>query len=296
MRLHLTLGVILLYFFLTGCGSIPQPFQKTTLNKSELTLPIISSSAGVVIKGIKGPVGWVGDAFAKAMAESLRKRGIIASSKWSNRLALSLTANGYQQLHTDRAPELVVSWLLVNSNGDIKGIKETRSTPPDEFWNQPSGKMFEIVADTNADEIANWINPSPLINKKTSYSTIRMLDIKNAPGDSALYLFKATKAALSHQDIRLVKNGKSDLTLRLIIKTSAIDSKNHNIRLDWILKAGMSKELGAVSQKNVIETQLLIEPWDSLAKDIAIGAVEGLMQLINQYNSTLSVDVPHRMQ
>jgi hypothetical protein len=51
--------------------------------------------------------------------------------------------------------------------------------------------------------------------------------------------------------------------------------------------------LGAVSQENVIETQLLIEPWDSLAKDIAIGAVEGLMQLINQYNSTLSVDVQH---
>ena len=296
MRLHLTLGVILLYFFLVGCGSIPQPFQKTTLNKSKLTLPIVSSSAGVVIKGIRGPIGWVGDAFAKAMAESLRKQGIIASSKWSNRLAFSLTANGYQQLHIDRAPELVVSWLLVNSNGDIKGIKETRSTPPDEFWNQPSNKMFETVADTNADQIANWINPSPLVSKKASYSTIRMLDIKNAPGDSALYLFKATKAALSNEGKRLVKNGKSDLTLKLIIKTRAIDSENHNIRLDWILKINKSRELGTVSQENVIETQLLIQTWDSLAKDIATGAVEGLMQLINQYNSTLSVDVPHRMQ
>ena len=230
------------------------------------------------------------------MASSLRSRGIIASSKWSNRLALSLTANGYQQLHTDRAPELVVSWLLVNSDGDIKGIKETRSTPPDAFWNQPSSKMFEIVADTNADQIATWISPSPLINKKASSPTIRMLSIKNAPGESAFYLFEATQVALSNQGIKLVKYGTSDLTLKLIIKITAIDSENQNIRLDWILKDGESKELGAVSQENIIETQLLNEPWDSLAKDIAIGAVEGLVQLINQYSTTLSVDVQHRMQ
>ena len=50
------------------------------------------------------------------------------------------------------------------------------------------------------------------------------------------------------------------------------------------------------NQENIIEKTILQDEWESLAKDIAIAAAEGLFQLINQYRATLSVDVKQGMQ
>ena len=67
------------------------------------------------------------------------------------------------------------------------------------------------------------------------------------------------------------------------------------VRLDWKLGTD-TKKIGVVSQENIIEKTILQDEWESLAKDIAIAAAEGLFQLINQYRVTLSVDVKQGMQ
>ena len=295
MRFSLTACIILLHSLVSSCGSIPQPFQKKTINNGVANFPIASNSAGILIKGIEGPVGWVGDAFAEAMASSLRRRGLVASSRWSNRLSLSLTANGYQQLYFDKPSELVISWLLVDNNGEIKGLRETRSTPPKDFWRNPSPEMFEVVAETNADQISNWLSPPSQSIKTNSYPTVRMIKILNISSDDAVSLFSAIQTAMARRDIKVQKNKPSDLTLELKIETEFIDAKTQKVRLDWKLGTN-TKKIGVVSQENIVETKILQDEWESLATDIAIAASEGLFQLINQYSATLSVDVKQGMQ
>jgi hypothetical protein len=286
---------MLLYLFVGSCGSIPQPFQKKTINNRVTNLPIASSSAGILIKGVEGPVGWVGDAFAEAMASSLRRRGMVASSRSSNRLSLILTANGYQQLYFDKPSELVISWLLIDNKGKIKGLRETRSIPPQDFWRNPSPEMFEVVAETNADQISNWLNPSSKSIKPNSYPTVRMIDIIDLSSYDAASLFYAIQTAMAKRNVKVQKNDPSDLILELKIKTELIDSKKRKVRLNWELGTN-TKKIGVVSQENIIETTILQNAWKSLAKDIAIAASEGLFQLINQYSATLSVDVKQGMQ
>ena len=295
MRFSLTACIILLYLFVGSCGSIPQPFQKKTINNRVTNLPIASSSAGVLIKGIEGPVGWVGDAFAEAMASSLRRRGLVASSRSSNKLSFSLTANGYQQLYFDKPSELVISWLLVDSNGKIKGLRETRSIPPQDFWRNPSPEMFEVVAETNADQISSWLSPSSKSIKTNSYPTVRMTEIIGISSDDAAFLFYAIQTAMAKRNVKVQKNEPSDLTLDLKIKTEFIELKKKKVRLNWELVTS-TKKIGVVSQENIIETTILQNAWKSLAKDIAIAASEGIFQLINQYSATLSVDVKQGMQ
>ena len=295
MRFSLTACIILLHSLVSSCGSIPQPFQKKTINNGVANFPIASNSAGILIKGIEGPVGWVGDAFAEAMASSLRRRGLVASSRSSNRLSLSLTANGYQQLYFDKPSELVISWLLVDNYGEIKGLRETRSTPPEDFWRNPSPEMFEVVAETNADQISNWLSPPSKPVKTNSYPTVRMIKIMNISSDDAVSLFSAIQTAMARRDIKVQKNKPSDLTLELKIETEFIDAKMQKVRLDWKLGTN-TKKIGVVSQENIVETTKLQDAWESLATDIAIAASEGLFQLINQYRSTLSVDVKQGMQ
>jgi hypothetical protein len=295
VRFSLTACIILLHSLVSSCGSIPQPFQKKTINKEITNFPIASNSAGILIKGIEGPVGWVGDAFAEAMANSLRRRGLVASSRSSNRLSLSLTANGYQQLYFDKPSELVISWLLVDSNGEIKGLRETRSTPPQHFWRNPSPEMFEVVAETNADQISNWLSPPSKPTKPNSYPTVRMIKIMDISSDDAAPLFSAIQTAMARRNVKVQENKPGDLTLELKIETEFIDAKMQKVRLDWKLGTN-TKKIGIVSQENIIETKILQDAWESLAKDIAIAAAEGLFQLINQYSATLSVDVKQGMQ
>ena len=295
MRFSLAACIILLHSLVSSCGSIPQPFQKKTINNGVANFPIASNSAGILIKGIEGPVGWVGDAFAEAMASSLRRRGLVASSRSSNRLSLSLTANGYQQLYFDKPSELVISWLLVDNNGEIKGLRETRSTPPKDFWRNPSPEMFEVVAEMNADQISNWLSPPSQSIKTNSYPTVRMVKIMNISSDDAVSLFSAIQTAMARRDIKVQKDKPSDLTLELKIETEFIDAKMQKVRLDWKLGTN-TKKIGVVSQENIVETTKLQDAWESLATDIAIAASEGLFQLINQYSATLSVDVKQGMQ
>jgi hypothetical protein len=296
MRFNLTARAILACSLLFGCGSIPQPFQKTAFEKKASHLPFAPDSVGVIVKGIAGPVGWVGDTFAEAMAESLRRRGVIAGSKWSNRYSFSLTANGYQQLYVNKPSELIVSWMLADSDNNVKGIIETRSIPPEGFWNDPSSQMFKDLAEKNAEQVVNWINPRPPINKKNFPPTITVEKIKEAPGDGVTSLHLAMKAALSTQSINPSKTGTSDLSLKLAIETFAIGLNNHKIKLNWLLETQEKQQIGIVSQENILETKVLYRAWGNLANDIAAGALEGLMRLINEYRLTLPVDVKHRMQ
>ena len=237
----------------------------------------------------------MGDAFAEAMASSLRRRGIVASSKSSNRLSLTLTANGYQQLYFDKPPELVISWLLVDSNGEIKDLRETRSIPPQNFWQNPSPEIFEVVAETNADQISNWLNPSPKSIRTNYYPTVKMIEIMDMSRDDAASLFLAIQTALAQRNVKIQKNEPSDLTLELEIETEFINSTMQKVKLDWKLSTH-KKKIGVVSQENIIKTKILQNAWEGVAKEIAIAASDGLLQLINQYSTTLSVDVKQGMQ
>ena len=84
-----------------ACGQIPQPFQKSELQKAADSQLLAPESGSLIVKGINGPVGWVGNAFATATADALREKGLLASSRWQNQKSFVLAANGYQQLYED---------------------------------------------------------------------------------------------------------------------------------------------------------------------------------------------------
>ena len=117
----------------------------------------------------------------------------------------------------------------------------------------------------------------------------------NISSDDAVSLFSAIQTAMAGRGIKVQKDEPSDLILELKIETELIDAKMQRIKLDWKIRA-IKKKIGTVSQENIVKTKILQDAWDSLAKDIAIAASEGLFQLINQYSATLSVDVKQGMQ
>ena len=151
MRNNVKVLPILLIITCAACGQVPQPFQKTELQKVKDRELLAPTNRSLFVKGINGPVGWVGNAFAEATADVLRRKGLLASSTWHNDQSFALTANGYQQLYEDRSPDLIVTWLLTDNIGRVKKTIRTKSTPPREFWINPTMQTFrQVIENVNA--------------------------------------------------------------------------------------------------------------------------------------------------
>ena len=175
MRNNVKVLSLLLIFTCTACGQVPQPFQKTELQKAKDTKLLAPSSRSFFVKGINGPVGWVGNAFAKATAHVLRGKGLLASSTWQTDQSFALTANGYQQLYEDRPPELIVTWLLTDNMGRVKKTLRTKSTPPREFWVNPTMQTFRQVIAPKANKIIAWLNNEDKVTyKPVSYTHLTL--------------------------------------------------------------------------------------------------------------------------
>ena len=268
---------------LTACGSVPQPFRAPEFSKRHNEFLLAPNSVGVVVRRIEGPVGWVGEAFAAAMATALRDRGIVAGSKWSNQQSLQLTANGYQKTHGDRAPELVVTWSLIDRSGEIKEMRETRTVPPAAFWETPTPTMFQGVADQNAEMVASWIDPVRDQRQPETLPTVAIAAIVDAPGDGPVSLGRAIGLALRAEQIKVVDDGEGDLVVHPQLTVTPARANNETVRITWTLSLPDGTEVGQVAQENMIVAGTLKGRWGAIAVAIADGAADGIAELVRVY-------------
>jgi hypothetical protein len=280
----LAFGVILgAAVTLTACGSVPQPFRPPEFSKRHNEFLLAPNSVGVVVRRIEGPVGWVGEAFAAAMAAALRDRGIVAGSKWSNQQSLQLTANGYQKTHGDRAPELVVTWSLIDRSGEIKEMREIRTVPPAAFWETPTPTMFQGVADQNAEMVASWIDPVRDQRQPETLPTVAIAAIVDAPGDGPVSLGRAIGLALRAEQIKVVDDGEGDLVVHPQLTVTPAQANNETVRITWTLSLPDGTEVGQVAQENMIVAGTLKGRWGAIAVAIADGAADGIAELVRVY-------------
>jgi hypothetical protein len=285
-RLGAAVGIVLL---IVGCGPVPQPFQPPEWTKKHNDFLLAPLSAGVVVRGIEGPVGWVGDALTEAMAEALRERGIAAGSTWSNRLSLGLSGSGYQALHPDKPPELVMTWTLIEPDGAIRGRREIRLTPPDAFWEEPTPAMFRDVAERNAEQVVSWIDPTRRERTPEIADTpsLVVLPIESAPGDGDTSLARAVDLALRAERIRIVEKDRADLIVTPRIEVAPAPDQSEDVKLSWIVSTPDGVEIGRVDQENRIPEGQLDGRWGAVAVAIADGAAQGIADLARAWR-----DVP----
>ena len=286
MRLDLITALALAApMMVAACGSVPQPFRPPESAKKHNEFLLAPLGAGVVVRGIEGPVGWVGDALTQAMAEALREQGIVAGSKWSNQLSLRLSGSGYQKLHEDGPPELVMTWTLTDGEGTITERRETRTTPADGFWEQPTAAMFQDVAERNAEMVISWVDPTrqartPVALKMPSLS---IAPIEAAPGDGATSLARAVTLALGAERVPVLATGEGELFVTSRIEIVPAPDNTEDVNITWILSKPDGPEIGRVAQRNRIPAGQLNGRWGAIAVAIADGAADGIAGLARAY-------------
>tara|TARA_Y100000589_G_scaffold201869_1_gene190460 strand:+ start:471 stop:1361 length:891 start_codon:yes stop_codon:yes gene_type:complete len=275
----------LLIITCAACGHVPQPFQKSELQKVEDTKLLAPASRSLFVKGINGPVGWVGNAFAKATADLLRKKGLLASSTWQNDQSFALTANGYQQLYEDRPPDLIVTWLLTDNIGRVKKTIRTMSTPPREFWINPTTQTFRQVISPMTNKIIAWLNDQDkATNGQRQSVVIAIGPIKGVNATNEKIIRTEIAEILEQHKRRLNNKIPETLLLKLKIQNILLNNFNERIIVVWTLTSQNGYEIGNVKQENVVEKVRLDNDWAEISKQIARGAIDGIIDLVEAYS------------
>ena len=286
MRNNVKVLSVLLIITCAACGQVPQPFQKTELQKAKDTKLLAPSSRSLFVKGINGPVGWVGNAFAKATAHVLRGKGLLASSTWQTDQSFALTANGYQQLYEDRRPDLIVTWLLTDNMGRVKKTLRTKSTPPREFWINPTMKTFRQVIAPKANKIIAWLNKDKATSKQQQSVVISIGAIKGLTAAKEKIIRSKIAKILEQHKHRLSNELPETLLLKATIQNIFLNKFSEKIMVTWTLTSQNGFEIGNIKQENIVEKVRLDNNWAEVSNQIARGATDGILDLIRAYSAS----------
>ena len=287
MRNNVKVLSLLLIITCAACGQVPQPFQKTELQKAKDTKLLAPSSRSLFVKGINGPVGWVGNAFAKATAHVLRGKGLLASSTWQTDQSFALTANGYQQLYEDRPPDLIVTWLLTDNMGRVKKTLRTKSTPPREFWINPTMQTFRQVIAPKANKIIAWLNNEDKVTTKQPQSAvISISDIKGLTAEKEKIIRSKIARILEQRKHRLSNKIPEKLLLKATIQNIFSSKFSEKIIVTWTLTSQNGFEIGNIKQENIVEKVRLDNKWAEISNQIVRGAIDGILDLVQAYSAS----------
>lgn len=287
MRNNVKVLSLLLIITCAACGQVPQPFQKTELQKAKDTKLLAPSSRSLFVKGINGPVGWVGNAFAKATAHVLRGKGLLASSTWQTDQSFALTANGYQQLYEDRPPDLIVTWLLTDNMGRVKKTLRTKSTPPREFWINPTMQTFRQVIAPKANKIIAWLNNEDKVTYKQPQSAVINIGaIKGLTADKEKIIRSKIAKILEQHKHRLSNKIPEKLLLKATIQNIFLSKFSEKIIVTWTLTSQNGFDIGNIKQENIVEKVRLDNNWAEISNQIARGAIDGILDLVQAYSAS----------
>ncbi|MGB1843676.1 MAG: hypothetical protein ACPHIB_05900 [Thalassobaculaceae bacterium] len=287
MRNNVKVLSLLLIITCAACGQVPQPFQKTELQKAKDTKLLAPSSRSLFVKGINGPVGWVGNAFAKATAHVLRGKGLLASSTWQTDQSFALTANGYQQLYEDRPPDLIVTWLLTDNMGRVKKTLRTKSTPPREFWINPTMQTFRQVIAPKANKIIAWLNNEDKVTYKQPQSAVISIGaIKGLTAEKEKIIRSKIAKILEQHKHRLSNKIPEKLLLKATIQNIFLSKFSEKIIVTWTLTSQNGFDIGNIKQENIVEKVRLDNNWAEISNQIARGAIDGILDLVQAYSAS----------
>ena len=285
MRNNVKVLPVILIITCAACGQVPQPFQKTELQKVKDRELLAPTNRSLFVKGINGPVGWVGNAFAKATADVLRRKGLLASSTWHNDQSFALTANGYQQLYEDRPPDLIVTWLLTDNIGRVKKTIRTKSTPPREFWINPTMQTFRQVIAPKADKIIAWLNDQDKATYKQRQSVlIHIGPIKGVTARNEKIIRSKIAEVLQQHKPRLSNTIPETLLLKVLIQNISLNNFSERIIVVWTLTSQNGFEIGKIRQENIVEKVSLYSDWVEISKQITRSAIDGITDLVQAYS------------
>ena len=177
-----------------------------------------------------------------------------------------------------------ITFLLRDQRGDSLGGHRSMFVPAsDMVLTRPDG--WEPVAKVTATAIARILQPPVKETAKAAPTMprVHLRDVKGTPKDGEPIMRRAIEFNLRREQVEVATAAGDGVVavlgeIRLTPRTQALQL----VEVKWTVLAPDGRQLGIVNQANEVPSALIADAWGEVAAVIAEGAVEGILDLLDQ--------------
>lgn len=280
------LGLLLL----AGCGALPRPFEPTDKTGNPLLAPVEGQTLEVL--PLQGDVPDLPFNGAVPVAEGLAAGGLPVTIQ--NRTAQSRLLLGDVVLRQDGSltDRLLIRWEVYGPGGSLLRSLSQEIELPRGRWLGGDGEALRRVGLEAAPLLAPLATgpelvaavPDEPLPSGGDRPTIAVLGLSGAPGDGERSLPRALASVLTQRGFLITEDiAGGGFAVDGRMQVEDLGDGRQRIGLAWLVLAGPDGELlGQVEQSNVIPSGSLDGGWGDTAALIAVGAADGILQLLAQ--------------
>lgn len=254
--------LLLPLLFLSACG-MPQPFRHTEHNP----LLTIGSRAGAVVRPVVAAPEWLGE----AMAEALRDNDVAAAVGIGN--VSSYTIDGAVSGNGEWA---LLTWRVLDPQQQ-EVFTHTQSLQKSDLY-QP--EVLQRLIRAAAPQLAqSLVGPN---EPDVRGPVVDLRPIQGAPVDGNDALTRAMTDTLRHAGYRLAKQN-AELVVHGSVLIGPGKAGFEHVEVVWtVMRPGNALPVGTIKQANDLPFGTAQLSWQTVAPDVARGAIDGLSELIRQ--------------
>lgn len=268
---------------LAACQPLPQPFMAP--DKAANPLLRLDGAAGVLVLPVTGAPGAATTRLAEAMAEALTRADMPAGTRAVNAASHHLHGAVAVLVEDSTQATIELDWRLIDAEGrDIGGDVRREAVARDQ-WYRADPALLRRLSQPSARVLAALVQgePPPLsgVSDARPARRVAVAPIDGAPGDGRVALQRALAEVLRQSGVTVVPafDGES-LVLLGTVTASAPARGRQSIEISWALMWPDGSEAGRIDQESQIVAGTLDSLWGETALDVALGAAEGLRELL----------------
>lgn len=275
-----------------ACGPLPRPFQPE--DKQALDLAAYARPAAILVLPLAadrpgaapGDPRRAGEALAAALSDlglPAATRAPLAEHLLAGRVSLEPLADGHDAI--------AITWELRDPSGVKLAEHLQHSRLPAGLWTAGQTAAMASVMAEAAPAIALLKRQADAAEAAATAPPperrLVILPPEDAPGDGEDSLPRALEATLRGAAVPVsTEIGDNDLLVLSGVELAPAGPDSQVLLITWqVIRASDGADLGRIEQESRIPAGSLDGPWGPTAYDIARGAAEGLIDLLNRLGS-----------
>ncbi len=269
-------------FALAACDpDHPPPLPYAVMPRDSNLLNAIVNQAGVEVTPPEGVSVEIGMPLTKALVDALQEQDIPAVS--GKKLAGAHSLKGTARLE---AGAIIVDWVLYGPEGAKLEEVEVRDALP--AGAAPDTPLAAAVIQALTTQAVSALAPHFPAASGPHGGNLRVYvpDILNVSGDGGKSLPLALRNALRAAGIGVAQQADPQaFRIEGEVLLSGLDAVSQLVKLSWRVRAADGTEIGHIDQSNPVAHGRLDGNWGEVAYGAAAGAADGIIPLLQDYQS-----------